>query len=208
MLVSGAKQPVKYIVCTGHSLGGALSTLAAIELMLDLDRGNILNVGSKRPEVVLCTFGQPVVGNEAFATYVEGRIRYAVRVVNGQDVVAMNPTTIAGLSRYHHVGTEVVIDVRGNVVLAPTILEQAGSRLGMSVNDHFMTGYIVSLTMVKEVERTLTAHYMDSPDDERLISVPAAAVGTYGALGETTEREPLLTPGDVELQHQRSSVED
>eukprot|EP01039_Chlorochromonas_danica_P001133 gene1133-1237_t len=71
---------VKTVLCVGHSLGGALATLAALDL----------KVSGEAAEVQVITFGAPPVGNQLFATYAEGQISQYVRVVNRQDPVPIS----------------------------------------------------------------------------------------------------------------------
>lgn len=77
------------IVCTGHSLGGALATLAAVDLSLD---------GRK---VICHTFGSPRVGNDKFAELFSKRVYTSMRVFNKRDPVTMVPLSF----RFTHVDT-------------------------------------------------------------------------------------------------------
>ena len=77
--------PVFY---TGHSLGAALATLAAV----------------RRPPKAVYTFGSPRVGNEAFAATLRDVRMY--RVVDGEDVVTTLPPKVLG---FRHVGEEQVL---------------------------------------------------------------------------------------------------
>ncbi|EPB80276.1 triacylglycerol lipase [Ancylostoma ceylanicum] len=77
----------------GHSLGGALATLATFFL-----------VHSKlvQPDAVkLMTFGQPRVGDKAFADAFDNEVGYAYRVVHSRDIVPSIPR-----SGYWHQGAE------------------------------------------------------------------------------------------------------
>lgn len=76
----------------GHSLGGALATLAAA----DLDALATAGVGSRVSG--LYTFGSPCVGNQAFAT---GLAVPHWRMVNGDDAVPKVPPE-APLGYHHH----------------------------------------------------------------------------------------------------------
>ncbi|EYC21381.1 hypothetical protein Y032_0019g3787 [Ancylostoma ceylanicum] len=79
----------------GHSLGGALATLATFFL-----------VHSKlvQPDAVkLMTFGQPRVGDKAFADAFDNEVGYAYRVVHSRDIVPSIPR-----SGYWHQGAEVI----------------------------------------------------------------------------------------------------
>ncbi|PPQ63693.1 hypothetical protein CVT24_004578 [Panaeolus cyanescens] len=90
-----AKYPSYRIVVTGHSLGGAVASIAALSIKAAL------------PSVPLqlYTFGQPRVGNAEFATYVENRIGTAniFRAVHTYDGV---PTILFKSLGYRHFGTE------------------------------------------------------------------------------------------------------
>lgn len=82
------------IVMTGHSLGGALATLCAID----------------HPGAELVTFGSPRVGNMEFAAAFAGR--NARRYVDCCDVV----TTVPPPGLYKHVGDVFYIDRDGKVL--------------------------------------------------------------------------------------------
>ncbi|MGB7084240.1 MAG: lipase family protein [Phormidesmis sp.] len=80
----------RYIV-TGHSLGGALATLCAVDLQY--------NFGD-RISIEAYTFGSPRVGNAAFAESYNQRVPDTWRVVNGWDAVVGLPAPWQG---YRHV---------------------------------------------------------------------------------------------------------
>ena len=95
---------------SGHSLGGALATLCA----LDLAKNPLANgTGAALRQVV--TFGSPRVGNRAFVDSFEAAIRMANssswRVVHGADAVPPSITREERLPQgsflYHHVPREV-----------------------------------------------------------------------------------------------------
>ncbi|OSX70932.1 hypothetical protein BU14_0626s0001, partial [Porphyra umbilicalis] len=85
---------------TGHSLGGALATLAAAD------------VRARHPasRAVLVSFGQPKVGNGAFRAAVNALLPAAFRVVNDVDIVARAPA-----GSYRHVGRTVLVNAAGNL---------------------------------------------------------------------------------------------
>ena len=87
---------------TGHSLGGALATLAAATLRL------------QQPEIEingLYTFGQPRVGNKEFSSNFNSKLKKkCYRCVNNNDVVTRVPPRIFG---YSHVGRLMYFDVDG-----------------------------------------------------------------------------------------------
>lgn len=86
--LEGLDMPVLY---AGHSLGGAMATLAA----------------SRRPPDTLYTFGSPRVGDKDFAATLAKSVVY--RYVNGCDVVARIPPG------YLPVGTLRYIDTNGRL---------------------------------------------------------------------------------------------
>ncbi|KAJ7141991.1 Alpha/Beta hydrolase protein [Mycena filopes] len=93
------KYPTYTIIVTGHSLGGALASLAAPTLKAKLPSANLK----------LYTFGQPRVGNAEFAALVEKVVGVdnIFRVVHTNDGVPMVPR-LGNLraGRYRHFATE------------------------------------------------------------------------------------------------------
>jgi predicted lipase len=84
------------IVVVGHSMGGALATLCALDLQYNLPDKDI---GS-------FTTGSPKVGNSAFVSSFNRRISDTVRCTNGNDLVPSLPPFSFG---FHHVGKHVLI---------------------------------------------------------------------------------------------------
>jgi triacylglycerol lipase len=107
---------------TGHSLGGALATLCAVDLQY--------NFGS-RMAVEAYTFGSPRVGNDAFAESYNVRVPNSWRVVNGWDAVVGLPAPWRG---YRHVDTDIKLE-RGFTWRIIT----------GSIEDHRMDNYIEAL---------------------------------------------------------------
>lgn len=82
---------------TGHSLGGALATLAADRLT---EEG--IEISG------LYTFGQPRVGDKTFARNLDGKIKgRTFRFVHDEDIVPTVPKLIQG---YRHIGTQCYFD--------------------------------------------------------------------------------------------------
>ena len=87
--------PKAHLLVTGHSLGGALATLAALDMRKHFPA----------LKVTLYTFGQPRVGNPEFSNYVFSQLPQSyIRVVNYDDAVAHIPHRVQG---YKHAGNEV-----------------------------------------------------------------------------------------------------
>ncbi|RGB28340.1 Alpha/Beta hydrolase protein [Rhizophagus diaphanus] len=89
---------------TGHSLGAALATFSALDAIY------------KAPELAnneklfLSTFGQPRVGDEKFAKFVDERIKAVRTIVRGDPIPRMPPSwPIPFIGYYRHFGEELYI---------------------------------------------------------------------------------------------------
>ncbi len=94
MFKAAKETPHQQIVCTGHSLGGALATLCAVDIKYNL------------PDKVVSayTFGSPKVGNAEFVNFYNKLVPQTYRVVNSVDVVPNLPPNIPLVISYEHVG--------------------------------------------------------------------------------------------------------
>ena len=133
---------------TGHSLGGALATLAALRIQ---------RMGIKRLETL--TFGQPRVGNRTMAAQILSPL---YRFAYYADPVCLAPFSVPRAMQYKHAGTRKLIDAAGLIVdkdshfltrLLSRVLaasQVAGdfiehdlkSFIANRINDHSMTNYI------------------------------------------------------------------
>ena len=94
------KTTVKPLYLTGHSLGGALASLAA----LFLHREGL-------PVAAVYTFGSPRVGNREWrAIYSEALGGVSYRVIAAGDLVPLLPGLLDG---YRHVGQEILLTEHG-----------------------------------------------------------------------------------------------
>lgn len=80
----------RVIIC-GHSLGGAVATIASMDLMCKLEP-------AQKPKTHVVSFGSPHVGDASFARLFNSRIPHSDRVVTVYD-----PVPTAFTSRYVHV---------------------------------------------------------------------------------------------------------
>lgn len=86
------------LILTGHSLGGALATVAAAELQRDL------------PASLIATYGQPAVGRGTFHSFIQQHYsRKFFRFVNDDDIVPQVPPG------FEHTGRLLHFDSRGNL---------------------------------------------------------------------------------------------
>ncbi|MEM7129700.1 MAG: lipase family protein [Chloroflexota bacterium] len=110
------------LVMTGHSLGGALATICAVDFAL---------VYNDRYQNALYTFGSPRVGNDRFRSLANERIQESYRFVNGIDIIPGLPRWWNG---YRHIGS----------------LYRIGRRFtwrifSARVTDHLISNYLDSL---------------------------------------------------------------
>lgn len=89
-----AKFPDYTVISTGHSLGGSLSLLGAIDMV----RAGIKNVQ-------VWNYGQPRVGNVEFAAYATSIVPSIIRITNHHDIAPEIPPAL--IEGYHHTPTEV-----------------------------------------------------------------------------------------------------
>lgn len=78
--------PRKRLVLSGHSLGGALATLAAPDLAR--------RTRFRPPHVY--TYGSPKVGNAEFAAAYDRVVGHSMRIINRNDLVALFPPSEGG----------------------------------------------------------------------------------------------------------------
>jgi len=96
------------IYITGHSLGGALATLAAFDIALLLEKIYPL----ESTPVIMYNFGSPRVGNHSFASLFNEKV-LGFRIINDGDVITQHPkrdytgVSSQGIGIYKHVGTEI-----------------------------------------------------------------------------------------------------
>ncbi len=114
--------PYKKVICTGHSLGAALATLAALDIRY--------NFPDK--EVRCYTFGSPKVGNKDFAKSYNKRVPETYRFVNGSDTVPNIPP-----GSYRHVGKKEPV--------GDTKKKDWKAIASKVIQDHFPYNYVEAL---------------------------------------------------------------
>ena len=93
------------LVTTGHSLGGALATIAA----------PMLSETFPTKKIECLTFGSPRVGNSAFVSWFQSRVPIHWRLVNAKDPVPWMPFS----GRFHHVSDAVSMTARSELTRVP-----------------------------------------------------------------------------------------
>lgn len=117
------KSNIPHWIITGHSLGGALAKLCAVDLQYNF---------SPEISVETYTFGAPRIGNKAFSESYTHRVPKTCRFVNGNDVVCGLPRRWQG---YRHVDTKIRLRGRFNWRI-----------ISGSLQDHRIDHYIAKLT--------------------------------------------------------------
>lgn len=142
------------LLFTGHSMGGAMATLASIRF---------LEEHSIKADVIY-TFGSPRVGNRSFATnYDEHFEECHFRFVNYRDLVTRVPAVAWG---FCHVGTLKYFDEKGGIQVSDSFsgrILNSFTDLKRYINlqtpnllDHFMDKYMKRFTSLKEMKKLLT----------------------------------------------------
>lgn len=86
----------RWVIVTGRSLGGAISTLCAYDLARELKRRNI--------GLIHYTFASPRVGNPVFADDFNQKVPQSMRIYNTEDLVVDLPPPVWRSNTYKHVG--------------------------------------------------------------------------------------------------------
>lgn len=87
----------------GHSLGGALGTLCALDLAVNQNR--------KYASITHIVSGSPRVGNETFRAYFERAVKNNLRIVVNSDPIPSVPNFygLRAANKYHHAGNLLVL---------------------------------------------------------------------------------------------------
>jgi len=125
------------VLLCGHSLGGALATIASTDLVLQPWWGRL----RKAQSTLVSTFGSPRVGNRSFRwVYVQLRVTNW-RLVAGGDLISRLPKL-----GYKHVGRRVAISAEGSLFVDPDALEtRLWHRPAASIVHHRKATYLLAL---------------------------------------------------------------
>ncbi|KAH9622538.1 hypothetical protein KSS87_020536 [Heliosperma pusillum] len=128
------------IIVIGHSMGGAIAAICALDLSVHHNIDNIQ----------VMTFGQPRIGNAVFASYYTQYVPNTIRVTHDHDIVPHLPPyyRLFPHKTYHHYPTEVwLYDVAFESLIysVDKVCDSSGedpscsrSVLGSSVSDHLV----------------------------------------------------------------------
>ncbi|KAK9821824.1 hypothetical protein WJX74_001662 [Apatococcus lobatus] len=129
------------VLVTGHSLGGALSDLAAYDI------AQAAAAAGAKLRLACYTYGAPRVGNHAYARDHAQVVPDTWGVINDQDVVARRGKLWV---LYKRSGHRVIINTRGDLIVRPTYAEANVQRVpgGGSISQHYLGGYQRALLAV------------------------------------------------------------
>ena len=94
--LNGKKESLKKIICTGHSLFGAIATIIALDIACMYPELNVYCV----------TFGSPRVGDQSFVELFNQKVKHSYRCVYKKDPITFTPFPL----RFKHVGGLVQYD--------------------------------------------------------------------------------------------------
>lgn len=124
LLAKAKAYPEASLIVTGHSLGGAIATIAALDLQYNL-------VQHTNQPIQLYTFGAPRVGNSALVESFRRRVPQSYRFVNGWDLITRVPRFWQG---YAHVPEEQFLGSRWTWRM-----------ISRRIKDHYMDSYLKAL---------------------------------------------------------------
>ena len=126
------KKRPKRVTFIGHSLGGAIATLASVDV-----RSN-----TKITDINCATFGSPLVGNTAFKDVFNQIVNKKVRVVNAAD-----PMTVVPPLRYHHVDELIRVGKAPKAALLHSVAAVSTGKVLVAsiVEYHHMSKYLISI---------------------------------------------------------------
>ncbi|KAG8881270.1 hypothetical protein FRB99_004734 [Tulasnella sp. 403] len=103
---------VTKVACVGHSLGGAIAILGRYDInhLGGEDAVSLKQTLPSSTAITLVTYGQPRVGNQAFADWVDSHLPTATRITNKDDLVPIVPGRFLG---FHHNSGEKHISPSG-----------------------------------------------------------------------------------------------
>lgn len=181
-LISSNQLSTEIYIC-GHSLGGALAVLAALDISMNLHlilrklsmlppsfsaslshqtHPFLVNLPSSSFTLIVYTFGAPRIGNIAFCQRVESILPNLFRVEIDGDIICRMPSFF-GL--YRHCGVHIIIDSeeKGNLIVNPTVVEsQLLRRSSGTTAHHTLSKYrecLEACFLPQELDHYLAKYY-------------------------------------------------
>lgn len=124
---------VKKVVFTGHSLGGALSSIASLDATFTVPAIQVAHV----------SFGSPRVGNRPWSKLYNIRVN-GLRVIHDDDPVTRIPTSL----RWSHCGN--VLLIRGHKVTMNPLRFNGWAARCSQLSDHKLSEYLTDVERLRE----------------------------------------------------------
>jgi len=164
------EESARPIFFTGHSLGAALTTLAAFDFCV------------RYPEhaeaVSVTTFGSPRVGNEGFKYFYNKTVPSTWRFVNCKDPITMLPSL-----PYRHVGQCVLVLRIREILIDPNKMEKRKLHKKPVISYHYIPSYMQALRSYVEFyfsdAGVEDVHFWNIPEITDEIRELFAAEGKY-----------------------------
>lgn len=140
------ENPSRCVFVTGHSLGGGLAIVCALDLAV------FFNI--PKSKIALSTWGAPRCGTLSFTLRVARVVPNAKRFVMSGDIITtlpipvpFNDYTTGGVfrRRWYHVGTEILMDNTGNLLIRPSPMEKFMLKQILGVSPHLRLSYACAL---------------------------------------------------------------
>ena len=196
--------PDARVYFTGHSLGGALASLASIDLVDDL-----MSDGYSRTEVVTYTFGAPRSMSQTMSNHHASFVPVSFAVVNPRDPVPHVPSAIGSSNPFSHIRNVTV--VHGASTTSTVRVERGDGRryrgcLAMpigNVTDHIRSEYnrrLAATSFLGDPNVWITISngenrlHWDSP-----IEGPCDEVGLFRTGGTLTSAANPITTRNVDV---------
>ncbi|KAL6342865.1 hypothetical protein AAG906_016884 [Vitis piasezkii] len=157
-----------HVYVIGHSLGGALATLLALELSSSqLAKRGVISV-------TMYNFGSPRVGNKRFAEVYNEKVKDSWRVVNHRDIIP----TVPRLMGYCHVAQPVYLaagDIRNALNVAQLIIRLKMRSGNLHSHEHIpnkmtMNFFIVGTSRLILVRMEQTHNLISSVNHSQILS--------------------------------------
>ncbi|KAL4420729.1 hypothetical protein ABPG75_010385 [Micractinium tetrahymenae] len=185
-VLAGEQEPWTLYI-TGHSLGGALSTLCTFDCARRMWRTT-----PAAPRLVHYNYGSPRVGNRTFAAEFDRLVPNAWRVANANDAVTLVPRMLG----YCHIGHKAVLGTEGVLELTRNSSRMLGEGADMA-----NVALAAAVNLPKLAEQLLDKQGEEG-SNAALLSAAAAVASAASALAAARQQAEddgeVHTPEEVQ----------
>eukprot|EP00892_Ulva_mutabilis_P005823 jgi/Ulvmu1/3612/UM017_0024.1 len=140
------------VLCTGHSLGGAVAQLVSFDIAREL--------GVSPRNIKVYTYGCPRIGNHALAEESYEMVPDTWHIINDQDLVT-RILKLFGL--YKRAGQRVIVNRRGDLIVRPNLFELSmmQNMRGGTASHHLTVEYQNALVAIITAQLKASSRYSD-----------------------------------------------